>query len=310
MLLAGKRPVIVIEGPTGVGKTALALALAKQFPAEIVNADSRQIYRLMNIGTAKPTPQEQASVPHHLIDIVDPDQTLTMAEYQAQAYGIIADIHARGKIALLVGGTGQYITAVLEGWQAPEVPPNWTLRAELEAFAAEHGAEALFERLRVLDPKSAARMDPRNVRRTVRALEVCLETGQPFSAQRGKAPPPYQTLELALTMERDSLYHRLDERVDRMMATGLLDEVRDLEKRGYGWELPSMSGLGYAQLGALVRGESSVEDAVIAIKHDTRTFVRRQYTWFRRHGAPTWLQAPEPLEVHQLIETWLAGLHK
>src|SRR5260221_14292647 len=163
MLLAGKRPVIVIEGPTGVGKTALALALAKQFPAEIVNADSRQIYRLMNIGTAKPTPQEQASVPHHLIDIVDPDQTLTMAEYQAQAYGIIADIHARGKIALLVGGTGQYITAVFLGWEAPEVPPKWTLRAALENFSAEQGREGRFWRFGASDPKDPARRGPAHV---------------------------------------------------------------------------------------------------------------------------------------------------
>src|SRR5258707_14749893 len=220
MQLAGKQPVVAIVGPTGIGKTALAVALAQQFPAEIVSADSRQIYREMDIGTAKPPAAERAAVPHHLIDIVDPDQTLTLAEYQTLVYAVIDDIHRRGKIALLVGGTGQYVTAVLEGWQAPEVAPNESLRAELESYAAAHGAEALFERLRALDPVAAERMDPYNVRRTIRALEVCIETGQPFSAQRSKVPPPYHVLELGLTMEREALYKRLDARIDGMMADG------------------------------------------------------------------------------------------
>jgi tRNA dimethylallyltransferase len=299
------RPVVVIAGPTGIGKTALAIAIARRMSGEIVNADSRQIYRTMNIGTAKPTPDERAAAPHHLIDVVDPDQTLTMAEYQRLAYTAIDDIHRRGKMVLLVGGTGQYITAVLEGWHTPEVAPNPVLRAELEAYAAEHGAEALFDRLRALDAESAARMDPYNVRRTIRALEVCIETGQPFSAQRRKTPPSYRALELGLTMEREALYARLDVRIDRMMANGLLDEVRALHERGYNWGLPSMSGLGYAQLGAYLRGETTLDDAVVTIKRDTRTFVRRQYTWFRRHGALTWLESPGPATVCEMIEAWL-----
>src|SRR5712692_2940128 len=232
--------VIAIVGPTGIGKTALAVTLAQTFPGEIVSADSRQIYRYMDIGTAKPSPAERAAISHHLIDVVDPDQTLTLAEYQALAYAAIDDIHARGKIAYLVGGTGQYVTAVLEGWQAPEVPPNEALRAELEAYAAEHGAKALFDRLRALDPDSAARMDPRNLRRTIRALEVCIQTGQPFSVQRRKTPPPFSVLEIGLTMDRAALYSRLDTRIDQMMAAGLLDEVRALHQRGYSWRLPSM----------------------------------------------------------------------
>jgi tRNA dimethylallyltransferase len=308
MLSAGKRPVVVIAGPTGVGKTALAVAVAQQLDAEIVGADSRQIYRQMNIGTAKPMPDELAAVPHHLIDIVDPDQTLTLAEYQRLAYAAIDDIHRRGKLAFLVGGTGQYITAVLEGWRTPEVAPNPALRAELEAYAAQHGAEALFERLRALDPDSAARMDPHNVRRTVRALEVCIVTGQPFSAQRQKTPPPYHVLELGLTMPRDRLYQRLDARIDQMMADGLLDEVRALHERGYDWRLPSMSGLGYAQLGTHLRGELTLEEAMTEIKRDTRTFVRRQYTWFRRHGALRWLESPSPGETCQIIQNWLQSL--
>ncbi len=305
MQSAGKRTIVVIAGPTGIGKTALGVALASQIPGEIVSADSRQIYRLMEIGTAKPTPEERATVPHHLLDVVDPDQPLTLAEYQTLAYAAIDAIHSRGKIAYLVGGTGQYITAVLEGWQTPEVAPNPALRAELEQYAAGHGAQALFERLRSLDPDAAAQMDPYNVRRTVRALEVCIETGQPFSAQRRKSPPPYQTLEFGLTMDRDTLYTRLDARIDQMMHNGLLEEVQQLHEHGYDWRLPSMSGLGYAQLGAHLRGECSLEQAVIAIKRDTRTFVRRQYTWFRRHGALTWLETPSPADVRRLTEAWL-----
>jgi tRNA dimethylallyltransferase len=299
------RPVVVIAGPTGVGKTALAVAVAGNIAGEIVNADSRQIYRGMDIGTAKPTLAERAAVPHHLIDVVEPNQTLSLAQYQALAYAAIDDIHRRGKIAFLAGGTGQYITAVLEGWSVPEVAPNPVLREELERYAAERGADALFERLRALDPESATRMDPRNVRRTIRALEVCIETRQPFSAQRRKAPPPYRALELGLTMPRSALYERIDARIDQMMADGLLEEVRALHERGYDWRLPSMSGLGYAQLGAYLRGETTLDEAVAAIRRDTRTFVRRQDTWFRRHGALTWLESPEPAAVRQMIDGWL-----
>jgi tRNA dimethylallyltransferase len=300
-------PVVVIAGPTGVGKTALAVAVAQQpgLAGEIVNADSRQIYRYMDIATAKPTPHERAAIPHHLIDVVEPSETLSLAQYQSLAYAAIADIHRRGKIAFLVGGTGQYITAVLEGWRVPEVAPNPALRAELEAYAAERGAGALFERLRTLDPESAGRMDPRNVRRTIRALEVCMETGQPFSMQRRKSPPSFRPLELGLTMDREALYARIDARIDRMMADGLLDEVRGLHERGYDWRLPSMSGLGYAQLGAYLRGEMPLDEAVAAIKRDTRTFIRRQYTWFRRHGALSWLEAPAPIDVCRMIRPWL-----
>jgi tRNA dimethylallyltransferase len=303
-------PVIAIVGATGIGKTALAVAISKHLPdrVEVVNADSRQIYRCMDVGTAKPTADERAAVPHHLINIVEPDDTLSMAQYQALAYAAIADIHKRGKIALLVGGTGQYVTAVLEGWQAPEVAPNERLRAELEQYAAEHGAIALFERLRVVDPEAAQRMDAMNVRRTIRALEVCIETGHPFSAQRRKNPPDYTVLEIGLTVEdREALYHKLDARIDQMMADGLLDEVRGLHEAGYDWRLPSMSGLGYAQLGMYLRSETTLDEAVIAFKRDTRSFVRRQYTWFRRHGHPQWFEAPSTDEILHLIDRWLSG---
>jgi tRNA dimethylallyltransferase len=230
-----------------------------------------------------------------------------MAEYQQLAYAVIRDIHARQKLPLLVGGTGQYITAVIEGWSAPEVPPNPKLRAELAAYAAEHGALALFERLRSLDPVAAERMDPYNSRRTVRALEVCLETGRPFSEQRGKNPPPYRILQLGLTLDRAVLYERIDRRIEAMMEAGLLEEVRNLRARGYDWSLPSMSGLGYAQLGRHLRGEISLEEAIIAFKADTRTFVRRQYTWFRKYAQLQWLDAPDIDDVLDDIRHWLRG---
>ncbi len=296
---------IALIGATGVGKTALAIQIAQRFNGEIVGADSRQIYRYMDIGTAKPTATERAAAPHHLIDITDPDQPLTLAEYQRLAYAAIAEIHGRGKLPLLVGGSGQYVTAVLEGWHTPEVPPNPALRAELEALHAERGTAALVERLRALDPVSAARIDPHNRRRLIRALEVCILSGEPFSAQRRKAPPLYRILEIGLHMPRQALFPRLDARIERMLQDGLLEEVAELYKRGYDPRLPALSGLGYAQLGAHIRGVCSLEEALIAFKRETRAFVRRQETWFRHHGAPEWFSASEPSAVLARIAAWL-----
>lgn len=301
------QPVVVIVGATGVGKTALGIALAQQFNGEIIGADSRQVYRYMEIGTAKPTPAERAAAVHHLIDVVDPDQVLSLAVYQHMAYATIAEISARGKLPLLVGGTGQYITAVLEGWNAPEVPPNAPLRAELEAEVAAHGTQALVKRLQALDPASAARIDPHNHRRLIRAIEVCLDSGLPFSQQRRKNPPPYRVLEIGLDLPREALYPRLDARIDQMLADGLLAEVEALHNRGYDWNLPAMSGLGYAQLGAFLRGEMDLPSAVAAIKQATRVFVRRQSTWFRHHGAVEWFEAPPNVErISTRLRDWLA----
>lgn len=296
---------IALVGATGVGKTALAIQIAQRFNGEIVGADSRQVYRYMDIGTAKPTPAERAAAPHHLIDVTDPDQPLTLAEYLALAYAAIDDILKRGKLPLLVGGTGQYVTAVLEGWSTPEVPPDPALRAELEALQAAHGTGALVERLRRLDPESAARIDPHNARRLIRALEVCLISGKPFSQQRRKLPPPYRILELGLQLPREVLFPRLDARIDRMMQDGLLAEVDALYQRGYNHKLPAMSGLGYAQLGAYLRGEYSLAEAIAAIKRETRAFVRRQETWFRHHGAPQWFSAEQSDAVLVRIDDWL-----
>ncbi|HPM25081.1 MAG TPA: tRNA (adenosine(37)-N6)-dimethylallyltransferase MiaA [Phycisphaerae bacterium] len=272
---------ITIVGPTASGKTALSVELAAALGGEIVSADSRQIYRGMDIGTAKATRAERDRIPHHLLDIVEPDQVLTLAEYQAAAYHAIEDIARRGRRPLLVGGTGQYVAAVLEGWQIPEVAPQELLRRELEAYAAEHGAEALHGRLAGIDPVAAAAIDHRNVRRVIRALEVCLVTGRPISGLQRKSGAPYTIVQLGVTRPRPVLYERIDQRVDRMIDAGLVDEVRRLAAAGFAWDLPAMTGLGYRQIGQHLRGEVTLDEAIALIKRDTRRFVRQQYNWFR-----------------------------
>jgi tRNA dimethylallyltransferase len=300
--LAGEKRLLVILGPTASGKTDLAIQVARQLKGEIIGADSRQVYRQMDIGTAKPTPEQLAAVPHHLFDIVDPDERLALATYQRMAYAVIDAIHARGNLPLLVGGTGQYITAITEGWSIPEVPPNNVLRAELETFAAEHGSPALHGQLAQLDPAAAAQIDHRNVRRVIRALEVCIITGQQMSELQRKRPPPFHIVTHGLTLERDLLYARADQRVDQMMQAGFLDEVRALLDRGYDRKLPSMSGLGYAQLAAHLLDGAPLETAVTETKHATHDFIRRQYTWFRGHDSGILWHNIGQIDPAQIIE--------
>ena len=271
---------VAIIGPTAVGKTRLALGLSQRLDVEVVSADSRQVYRLMDIGTAKPTPQERAQVPHHIIDVIAPDESFTLAQFQRLAYRAIDDILARGKQPLLVGGTGQYVRAVLEGWSIPAVPPDEALRKQLFAEADAEGSTTLHHRLHQVDPAAAARIDHRNVRRVVRALEVYLRTGQPISELQRSDPPPYRILRIGLTMPRASLYRRVDARVDAMMNAGLAEEVRQLLASGYACELPSMSGLGYRELCMFHQDQVSLDEAVRLIKSSTRRFIRHQYNWF------------------------------
>jgi tRNA dimethylallyltransferase len=278
--MTSSRLLICLVGPTGVGKTALAIDLAEQLTGEIVSADSRQIYRGMDIGTGKPTPDQLIRARHHLIDRVDPDQSYTLAEYQAEAYAAIDDIFARGKQPLLVGGTGLYVRAVTEGLQIPAVPPNAELRAQLEDRAAREGGDKLYEELQQIDPEAATKIDPRNVRRTIRALEVYLSTGDKFSATGKTAPPPFAVHRIGLTLPRAELYRRVDARVDEMIARGWLDEVRTLAEK-YDRALPALSSLGYPQMGAVLRGEMSIDVAAQVIKHHTHRFIRHQYAWFR-----------------------------
>jgi tRNA dimethylallyltransferase len=282
--LIGEIPLIVITGPTAVGKTELALAIALSINGEVIGADSRQVYRYMDIGTAKPTDEERSRVRHHLIDIVNPDENLTLATYQRLAYETVQAIAARGNVPMLVGGTVQYINAVVEGWSIPEVPPNDRLREELEVFAAEQGAEALYHRLLAVDPAAAAKIEYQNVRRVIRALEVYLQTGQPISDLQRKQPPPYRVLQYILTMEREALYERADRRVDAMIEAGFVEEVRTLLEGGYSRTLPSMSGLGYGQIAAYLAGEISLETAIYETKIATHRFIRHQYTWFRKYN--------------------------
>lgn len=273
----GSPNLIAIVGPTAVGKSVLAIQLAQEFRGEIVSADSRTLYRGMDIGTAKPTPDEQRLVPHHLIDIVNPDELFTLADYQQRAYATIEAIHARGNVPFLVGGTGLYVRAVLDGLIIPRVEPDPARRAELE----REDAATLYARLQQLDPVAAARIDPRNKRRVIRALEVCESTGKPISELQTRRAPNYRILRIGLTMPRALLYERINARVDAMIAQGLVDEVRGLLARGYSPNLPALSGLGYRQIIAYLNGVISLDEAVRVLKRDTRRFVHHQYTWFR-----------------------------
>lgn len=275
-------PLLAIVGQTAVGKTAFSIELAKRLNGEVVSADSRQVYRRMDIGTAKPSIEERDGVPHHLIDVVEPDEDFSLGVYQDLAMAAIADITARGRFPLLVGGTGQYLAAVLQGWNIPRVAPQPELRAQLEAEAEEHGVDHLHARLAAIDPEAAAGIHATNVRRVIRALEVYEVTGQPISVQQTHQPPAYQIQTLWLTLPANVLYARIDQRVDQMMSQGLLDEVTALHQQGYAWELTSMSGLGYREFQPYLAGESSLEEAVLRLKYNTHGFARRQPNWFRR----------------------------
>ena len=273
--------VVVLVGPTSVGKSNLALRLSKRFDGEIVGADSRQVYRYMDIGTAKPTPEDRRAASHHLIDIINPDEHFSLAQYQQLAYEAIADVGGRHKLPLLVGGTGQYIWAVLEGWDVPKVAPEFALRRQLEERAASGEATELYVELQAIDRNAANKIDPRNVRRIIRAIEVSKTTGTPFSELQKRKNPPFRTLIIGLTTERSELYGRTDSRVDRMMKEGLVEEVRHLIEMGYGLNLPSMSSIGYRQIGEHLNGKADLESAVRKIKTETHRFVRHQYNWFR-----------------------------
>src|SRR6266498_4795619 len=281
--MQSKLALILIVGHTAVGKTELAIQLAERYPSggEIISADSRLFYRGMDIGTAKPTPEERARVPHHLIDIANPDEILSLAVFQQKAAEIIADIHTRSKLPFLVGGTGQYIRAVTQGWSPPEVEPDEKLRAELEREKEERGIFWLHERLKRLDAEAAEKIDARNYRRTIRALEVILTTGRKFSEQRGQGESPYHLITVGLTRPRAELYERVDQRIEAMFANGFLDEVKNLLAKGYSPSLPTMSAIGYRECVRVLNGELDEEQAKAEIRRATRVFVRRQANWFK-----------------------------
>lgn len=288
-----KPPLILIVGPTAVGKTEIAIQLAERLNGEIVSADSRLFYREMNIGTAKPTSAEQLRVPHHLIDIANPDEILSLAVFQQKAEDAIADIHTRNKLPFLVGGTGQYVRAVTEGWTPPEVEPDERLRDELGRLALSHaegmkdekGIFWLHDKLKSLDPGAAEKIDARNFRRTIRALEVIMTTGKKFSEQRGQSNSPYHLVTIGLTRPREELYRRVDERIETMFTNGFIDEVKRLLAKGYSPSLPTMSAIGYRECVGVIQGELTEEQAKVQIRRATRVYVRRQANWFKESDA-------------------------
>ncbi len=276
-----KFPLFVLVGPTAVGKTEVAIQLAERTSGEVVSADSRLFYRGMDIGTAKPTSAERARVPHHLIDIADPNEQLSLAVFQRKAREAIRDIHARHRLPLLVGGTGQYIRAVTESWTPPEVKPDIRMRDQLGKMKDERGNVWLHAKLSMLDPEAAQRIDARNVRRTIRALEVILTTGRTFSEQRGQSDLLYRLITIGLARPRPELYARIDDRIEAMFAAGLLDEVKELLAQGYSPVLPTMSAIGYRECVKVLEGRGTLEQAKIEMRRATRAFVRRQANWFR-----------------------------
>lgn len=272
---------IAIVGPTGVGKSGLALRLAQYLPLEIISADSRQVYRYMDIGTSKPSPTERAAVRHHVIDVVEPDADFSLAMYHRLAIEALEGIQQRDNLPFLVGGSGLYVWSLVEGWQIPPVPPDQKLRRQLEARAEEQSSQSLYGELQKIDPVAAAKISPRNIRRIVRALEIHHTTGRRPSELRRREAPGFSTLVIGLTCERSQLYRQIDLRVDNMIKKGLIDEVKQLLKNGYSASLPSMSGIGYKQIGQFLRGGTTLTEAVDKMKYETHRLARHQYAWFR-----------------------------
>ncbi len=301
-------PLIALLGPTAVGKMSLSIALAEKFDLEIVSADSRLFYRGMDIGTAKPSIEERKLVPHHLIDVTTPDQPWSLVEFCTAAGKVIETIHQRGKCPMIVGGTGQYVYAILEGWEPPPRGETDAYRNELKLFARKKGPESLHRRLAKVDPESAKRIDYRNVRRVIRALEIFKVTGKTASELRRKEPPPYRTLRVGLTLPRDQLYQQIDERIGTMLKNGWEGEVRDLLSQGFDFSTAPFSAIGYRQLAAYIRGDLTLDEAIGEIKKLTRQFVRRQANWFKRDDPMIhWYTSRGAVleEISTFIQVWL-----
>lgn len=276
---------IVVAGPTASGKTALSIDLAKALDGEIISADSMQIYKFMNIGSAKPTAEEQNAVPHHLIDFLAPDAEWSVADYTAKAHEVIADIVSRGKTPVMVGGTGLYINSVVNDVSFGEIDTDYKIREELERIAKTEGEDKLIEILREFDPVSAKKIHKNNVRRVIRAIEFYRVTGIPISKHQEmtkQVVSRYEPIMFMIDWDRETLYERINSRVDIMMKDGLLDEVKQLMEMGYGKQNQSMQGIGYKELIDYFNGEYSLEEAVDLIKQSSRRYAKRQLTWFRR----------------------------
>lgn len=287
-----KKPLIILTGPTAVGKTELSIALAKEVDGEIISADSMQVYRGMDIGSAKIKPSEMEGVPHYLIDEFDPDEEFHVVRFQEYAKKYMQQIWEKGKIPILTGGTGFYIQAVLYDIDFTETRENSAYRQELEELAAIKGSAFLHEKLQIADPKSALEIHPNNVKRVIRALEFFHDTGQPISRhneQERQKESPYNFAYFVLNDVRSNLYERINLRIDRMLEEGLLNEVAQLKEKGYTKEMVSMQGLGYKEILDYLEGNCTLEEAVYILKRDTRHFAKRQITWFKREKDVIWM---------------------
>jgi tRNA dimethylallyltransferase len=301
-------PLIVLLGPTAVGKSDAAIFLASNLNGEIVSADSRLLYRGMDIGTAKPTLEEREQAPHHLIDVANPDETWSLAKFQNAARKAIQEIHQRKRLPILVGGTGQYIYAIIEEWELPKVAPDPALRFALEKWAKEVTPEGLCGRLKVLDPLAASRMDPRNTRRIVRALEVIFSTGYRFSDQRKKKLSPYRVLNLGLIRPRNELYQRIDDRIQKMIEAGFVHEVQYLLEHNYPVDSPAFSAIGYREVILYLQGAITLDEAVVLMKSRTRKFVRRQANWFKQNASDIhWFTMQDGIyaQLAATVRNWL-----
>jgi tRNA dimethylallyltransferase len=308
--LTDRISIVVLVGPTAVGKTAAAIAIAEQIGAEVLSCDSRYFYIGMDIGTAKPTPDEMRGVPHHLIDIATPDQIVTLGDYKKRVHHLIEEIDNRGKIPLIVGGTGQYIRALIEGWEVPAGGLDTRLRDWVTRLWENQGQPEAGRWLARLDPESYARIDLKNPRRVIRALEATLGTGIPFSAQRIKKDSPYRVLQIGLTLPRAELFERIDHRIEEMLLHGFKLEVQTLLDKGFDEGLPSMSAIGYAEMRNHLNGLLTLEEAITLIKRRTRNFVRKQSNWFKLtdpsiHWFPSNTDSIQ--RINQLIRSFMRG---
>ena len=272
---------VVVLGPTAVGKTSISIELAAGFNGEIVSADSRLFYRGMDIGTAKPSIIELSLIKHHLVNVSEPDDDWSLGKYQKAAYAVIDEIHSSGKLPFLVGGTGQYIKSVYQGWTIPEVKADPKIRTALEKWAEEIGEQGLFNRLVSIDPDAASFIDPRNLRRTIRALEVIFLSGSRFSSMRKRTGLSYPALIIGITRSREEIYERIDNRLDAMISDGFISEVEELLNQGFSPQINSFSSIGYRQIAEYLEGKISLEEAITIIKRLSRQLVRRQANWFK-----------------------------
>jgi tRNA dimethylallyltransferase len=282
---ANLKPLLVILGGTASGKTALSIRFAKKFDGEVISTDSRQVYRYMDIGTAKVKPNEMEGISHYMIDIVDPDEEFTLADFVKMAKKHIDDIHRRGKLPILAGGTGLYTRAICENFQIPNVPPNYKLRAELQNEIEEKGEEYVYNKLEKLDPEVAKKIHPHNHRYVIRAIEIIMEGNKTNS----KGKPEFNVLKFGIEWDREKLYERIDTRALHQVEEGLINETKLLLSKGYDLSLPSMSSLGYPEIAKYIKGDLSLDDALSLLQKNTRNYAKRQLTWFRREPEVIWI---------------------